>query len=55
MFLLKYYMNLILTQINYGLIREESFTVNFANNEGKSVIIERFIKTLEVKIYRSIQ
>ena len=43
-------MNLTVNQINYGLIKEENFTINlnnnnflayFTHNEGKSVISER--------------
>ena len=41
-------MNLTVNQINYGLIKEENFTLNknnflayFTHNEGKSVISER--------------
>ena len=54
-------MNLIVNQINYGLIKEENFTINVCKNndiliysthdEGKLVIAERFIKTLKAKIY----
>ena len=56
-------MNLIVNQINYGLIRKENFTIKLSknrsnnndilmyltDNEGKSVIAERFIQTLEAK------
>ena len=59
-------MNLIVNQINYGLIKEEHIAKKIiqewlnnndiwmysANNEGKSVIAERFIKTLKAKIYK---
>ena len=54
-------MNLIVNQINYGLIKENNFAINlFKNdytiiilmysihNEGKPVIAERFIKTFKV-------
>ena len=43
-------MNLTVNQINYGLIKDENFTINlynnnflvyFTHNEGKSVISER--------------
>ena len=51
-------MNLIVNQINYGLIKDENFTINLCkfiilyynilmyltHNEGKSVIAEKFIK-----------
>ena len=57
-------MNLIVNQINYGLVMEENFTINLCkdgilmyctHNEGKSVIPERFMKTLKAKIYRKWQ
>ena len=62
-------MNLIVKQINYGLIKEENFTINLWKNgqdnnnilmyssrkEGKSVIAERFIKTLKAKIYKKLK
>ena len=54
---LKQQMNLILNQINYWLIKEESFTIKLcqngqngysAHNEGKSEIAERFIKIIKI-------
>ena len=59
-------MNLTVNPINYGLIKEENFRANLCknildynnilmystHNEGKSVIGESFIKTLDVKIYK---
>ena len=56
-------MNLIINQINYGLIKEENFIMQewlgninilmyFKQNEGKSVITERFIKTSRAKIHK---
>ena len=54
-------MNLIVNQINNRLIKEENFTIKLCkntiliyliHNEGKSVITERFIKRLKVKIYK---
>ena len=51
-------MNLIINQIYYVLIKEENFTINLikngylTHNEGKSVIAERFTKTLKGKIYK---
>ena len=57
-------MNLILIQINFGLIKEDNFIINLrknglriilmysTHNEGKSVIAERFIKTLKTTIYK---
>ena len=59
-------MNLIVNQISYGLIKEENFKLTqewldynvilmcSTYNEGKSVIAERFIKTLKEKIYKKI-
>ena len=58
-------MKLITNQINYGLIREENFTIKLmqewldnnevlmdsTNNEGKSIIAKRLIKILKAKIY----
>ena len=57
-------MNLIVSQISYGLIKEETYNklmqkwldnnnilMYSTHNEGKSVIAERFIKTLKAKIY----
>ena len=54
-----------LNQINYDLIKEENFMylmqeglksndilMYSTHNEGKSVIAERFIKTLKSKIYK---
>ena len=57
-------MNLIVNQINNGLIKEENFTKKLlqewlhnndilmysTHNEGKAVIAESFIKTLKAKI-----
>ena len=59
-------MNIIVNQINYGLTKEENFAINLSkngqtindilmystHNEGNSEIAERFIKTLESKIYK---
>ena len=59
-------MNLTVNPINYGLIKEENFRTNLCknilddnnilmystHNEGKSVIVESFIKTLDAKIYK---
>ena len=58
-------MNLIVNQINYGLIKKENFTRKLCkngqtiiflmystHNEVNSVIAERFIKTLKAKIYK---
>ena len=55
-------MNLILNQINDGLIKEENLTITrwfddndslmyFNHDEHKSVVTERFIRTLKSKIY----
>ena len=57
-------MNLIVTQVNYGLIKEENFTIqewldnNYilmysTYNDNKSVIAGRYIKT-SAKIYKAI-
>ena len=52
-------MNQIVNQTNYGLIKAENSTINLdnndifmhsAHNEAKSVIAERFIKTLTAKM-----
>ena len=54
------------TQIKYGLIKEVNFTIILfkkwlkdndiemysTSNEGKSVIAERFIRTLKTRIYK---
>ena len=49
-------MDLIVNQINYGLIKEDNFTINLcksdilmysAHNVGKLVIVERFYKTIK--------
>ena len=62
-------MNLNTNQINYGLIKEENFPNNHMQklldnndilmcstyNKGKSVVAERFIKTMKVKIYKKWQ
>ena len=54
-------MNLIVNLINYRLTKEENFRRNACkndvlmystHNEGKSVIAERFIRTLKSKIYK---
>ena len=60
-------MNLIVNQINYGLIdqgrefynkfmqeclKNNDILMYSAHNEVKSVIAERFIKTLKAKIYK---
>ena len=50
----------MVNQINYGLINEANFIINIINdilkyythNEGKSVIVERFTKALNAKIYK---
>ena len=49
-------------QTKYGLINVANFTIillednyiemHSAHNEGKSVVAERFIKTLKTKIYK---
>ena len=51
-------MNLNVKQINNGLIRENNLImlddndilINSTHNEGKSVVAERFIRTLNTKI-----
>ena len=58
-------MNLIVSQINYWLIKENNFRIvlcengsiddngilmHLTHNEGKSVVAESFIKTLKSKI-----
>ena len=58
-------MNLIVSQINYWLIKENNFRIvlcengsiddngilmHLTHNEGKSVVAKRFIKTLKSKI-----
>ena len=59
-------MNLIVNQINYGLIKEENFVNKFlqewldntdilmylTHNKGKSVIAEKFIKILKSTTYK---
>ena len=58
-------MNLKQLQINYGLIKEDNFSITMCKkwlnntvliystyNEGKSVVAERFIGTLKGKIYK---
>ena len=50
-------MNLNISQICYGLIKEENLDDNdiliySAHSDGKSVVAERFIKTLKGKIYK---
>ena len=58
-------MNLVVNQINYGLIKEENFIINLCkngdiiytlmystHNEGRTEIAERFIKKLKSKIYK---
>ena len=58
-------MNLIISQIYCGLIKEDSFTINLkwldnnilmysTHNAGKSVIAESFIKTLKAKIEENV-
>ena len=52
-------MNLITNQMNYGLINEWNFTINLCkngqtHNKIKSVLAERFMKTLKAKIYKQI-
>ena len=60
-------MSLIINQINYGMIKEENFAIKLMqelldnnilmysrHNEGMSVVAERFIKTLQAKIYKKI-
>ena len=58
-------MSLIVNQISHGSINEENLTIKFmpewlenndilmysTHNEGKSVIAERFIKTLKANFY----
>ena len=56
-----------ITQINYGFIKEENFIILLCKkglhnniltystlNEGKSLVAERFIRTLKGKIYETI-
>ena len=64
----KWLMNLLVNQINYGLIKEKNFIAKImqewlennnilmysTHNEGKSVIAERVIKALKAKIYKNI-
>ena len=57
-------MNPNINQINYGLINEEIFTKTLlllddkdismysTYNEGKSIVPEKFIRTLKGKIYK---
>ena len=58
-------MNLKQLRINYGLIKEDNFSITMCKkwlnntvliystyNEGKSVVAERFIGTLKDKIYK---
>ena len=59
-------MNLIVNQRNYGLLKQKNFhnkimrgwlDINYiltysTHNKSKSVITERFINTLKVKIYK---
>ena len=57
-------MNPNINQINYGLINEEIFTKTLlllddkdilmysTYNEGKSIVAEKFIRTLKGKIYK---
>ena len=59
-------MNLIVNQINYGLIKEENFTKKLMqewlkrndiltrsrHNKNKPEIAERIIKTIKTKIYK---
>ena len=59
-------MNLIVNQINYGLIKEENFynklmrewlenndiLLYSTHNEVKSLIAERFMKSLKSRIYK---
>ena len=55
-------MNLIINQINYGLVRENKLIQEWldnndilrysTHNDGKSVIAERFMKTLKAKIIK---
>ena len=60
-------MNPNINQINYGLINEEIFTKTLlllddkdismysTYNEGKSIVAEKFIRTLKGKIYKKWQ
>ena len=49
-------MTLIVNQINYGSIKGREFYYNIIqkwldhNNEGKSIVVENFIKVLKDKI-----
>ena len=53
-------MNLMINQINYGLLKEENLIINYnvlmysTHNQDKSVIADRFIKTLKSKTYKGI-
>ena len=53
-------MTLIVNQINYGLIKGREFYNNIMqkwlvhNNEGKSVVVENFIKVLKDKTYKKV-
>ena len=55
-------MNLIVRQINHGLIKEENFAITLCkngisvysiHNEGNSVIAEWFVEPLKAKIYKN--
>ena len=63
MVLLKQWMNLNVNQVNNGLIQVENFTIILCKNdndilvyltcnEGKSIVAERFVRTLKGKIYK---
>ena len=65
MILFKQRMILIVNKINYRMVKENNLyspmqkwlnnnedLMHSAHNEGKSVVVERFIKTLNSKIYK---